>query len=142
MCLCLQEASEDEEDQKRTEEDEVFAEDYLLRVRPVLMTFVCMFLFACPHFLLPVQVCEAVQVRPGALEQLLQVFDCCSSSAERLYGGLSRVLHPWPQLLRDFAAFLNRGQARCCGLVRDVTLTSLHIAAPCRPSLFFCLFCS
>ncbi|XP_077937206.1 GON-4-like protein isoform X2 [Gasterosteus aculeatus] len=96
--LLLQEASEDEEDQKRTEEDEVFAEDYLLRV------------------------CEAVQVRPGALEQLLQVFDCCSSSAERLYGGLSRVLHPWPQLLRDFAAFLNRGQARCCGLLTEQRL--------------------
>ncbi|XP_037330678.2 GON-4-like protein isoform X2 [Pungitius pungitius] len=96
--LLLQEASEDEEDQKRTEEDEVFAEDYLLRV------------------------CEAVQACPGVLEQLLQVFDCCSSSAERLFGGLSRVLHPWPQLLRDFAAFLNRRQARCCGLLTEQRL--------------------
>jgi len=75
--------------------------------------------------------CDAVQVCPGILEQLLQVLDRCSSSsssssssAERLFGALSRVLRPWPQLLRDFAAFLNRRQARHCGLVGDITVTS------------------
>ncbi|KAM8840181.1 uncharacterized protein AB9W97_001113 isoform 2-T2 [Spinachia spinachia] len=96
--LLLQGASVAEEEQKRTEEDKVFAEDYLLRV------------------------CEAVQVCPGVLEELLQVFERCSSSAERLFSGLSRVLHPWPQLLRDFAAFLNREQARCCGLLTEQRL--------------------
>ncbi len=76
------------------------------------------------------QVCDAVQVCPGVSEQLLQLLDRFSAegppgAAERLYDGLSRVLRPWPQLLRDFAAFLNRGQARRCGLVGDITLTSL-----------------
>eukprot|EP00064_Thunnus_orientalis_P022829 superscaffoldBa00008055_g23049 len=32
---------------------------------------------------------------------------------------LSCVLRPWPQLLRDFAAFLNQAQARRCGLLLE-----------------------
>ncbi len=78
------------------------------------------------------QVCDAVQVSPGVSEQLLQLlvqFSAAgplgaSGALERLYEGLSSVLRPWPQLLRDFAAFLNRRQARRCGLVGDITLTS------------------
>ncbi|XP_068589286.1 GON-4-like protein [Cebidichthys violaceus] len=97
--LLLQEASGDEDDQRQTEDDEVFAEDYLLRV------------------------CEAVQGSPGVLDQLLQVLDqWSSSSAELLFRGLSRVLRPWPQLLRDFAAFLNHRQARRCGLLTEQRL--------------------
>ncbi|XP_075931615.1 GON-4-like protein isoform X3 [Anarhichas minor] len=99
MPLWLLEASGDEDDQRQTEDDEVFAEDYLLRV------------------------CEAVQVSPGVPDQLLQVLNrWSSSSAELLFGGLSRVLRPWPQLLRDFAAFLNRQQARRCGLLTEQRL--------------------
>ncbi|XP_056264805.1 GON-4-like protein [Pseudoliparis swirei] len=97
--------NDDEEAPHRTEDEEAFAEDYLLRM------------------------CDAVQVCPGILEQLLQVLDRCSSSsssssssAERLFGALSRVLRPWPQLLRDFAAFLNRRQARHCGLLTEQRL--------------------
>lgn len=72
------------------------------------------------------QVCDAVQVRPGLPEQLLQVLDEFSAAggAEVLYDRLSRVLQQWPQLLRDFAAFLTPGQASRCGLVGDVIMTS------------------
>lgn len=77
------------------------------------------------------QVCDAVQGSQGLSEQLLQVLDQFSAagplgSPKALYDGLSCVLQPWPQLLRDFAAFLNQGQARRCGLVGNVTLTSRH----------------
>lgn len=80
------------------------------------------------------QVCDAVQVSPDLSEQLLQVLDQFSAAGpleasgapEVLYARLSCVLRPWPQLLRDFAAFLSPGQARRCGLVRDITLTSLR----------------
>lgn len=94
------------------------------------MFTVCLLL--CLYFLFPVQVCDAVQVSPGLSEQLLQVLDQFSAAGplgasgapEVLYNRLSRVLRPWPQLLRDFAAFLSPGQARRCGLVCDITLTS------------------
>uniref|UniRef100_A0A8P4KBN2 Si:dkey-27c15.3 n=1 Tax=Dicentrarchus labrax TaxID=13489 RepID=A0A8P4KBN2_DICLA len=79
------------------------------------------------YFLSPVQVCDAVQVCQGLSEQLLQVLDQFSAvgpsgAPELLYNGLRRVLRPWPQLLRDYAAFLNRGQARRCGLVLEQQL--------------------
>ncbi|XP_070840603.1 GON-4-like protein [Chaetodon trifascialis] len=94
-------SEEEDEDAQRKAEDELFAQDYLLRV------------------------CDAVQVSPGLSEQLLQVLDQFSAAGplgpsgapEALYSRLSCVLRPWPQLLRDFAAFLNRGQARRCGLL-------------------------
>lgn len=80
------------------------------------------------------QVCNAVQLSPGVPEQLLQVLDQFSAAGpqeasgalELLYKGLRRVLRPWPQLLRDFAAFLTPGQARRCGLVRVSMVTSLQ----------------
>lgn len=83
----------------------------------------------CLYFLCGVQVCDAVQVCPGLPEQLLQVLDQFSAGGplgapEALYDRLSRVLRPWPQLLRDFAAFLTPAQARRCGLVGDIILTS------------------
>ncbi|XP_070778322.1 GON-4-like protein [Enoplosus armatus] len=100
------EEEEEEEDDQRESEEEVFAQDYLLRV------------------------CDAVQVSPGLSEQLLQVLDQFSAAGplgasgapEVLYDRLSCVLRPWPQLLRDFAAFLSRGQARRCGLLLEQQL--------------------
>ncbi|XP_032365041.1 GON-4-like protein [Etheostoma spectabile] len=72
------------------------------------------------------RVCDAVQVSPGVSEELLQILDQVSldqvsgsAAAERLYAALRRLLQPWPQLLRDFAAFLNRQQARRCGLLTE-----------------------
>uniref|UniRef100_A0A8C7X223 Uncharacterized protein n=1 Tax=Oryzias sinensis TaxID=183150 RepID=A0A8C7X223_9TELE len=93
------EETEDDDD-LRESEDLVFAQDYLHRV------------------------CEAVQGCSSLAEQLLQVLDEFSAAGalEVLYGRLSRVLQPWPQLLKDFAAFLNHKQARKCGLVAAITL--------------------
>ncbi|XP_047186051.1 GON-4-like protein isoform X2 [Scophthalmus maximus] len=99
------EEEEDEGDERRSE-DEAFAQDYLHRV------------------------CEVVQVCPSRSKQLLQELNHFSSAGpleasgapERLYDGLICVLRPWPQLLRDFAAFLNRDQARCCGLLLEQQL--------------------
>lgn len=78
----------------------------------------------CNIFLSFGQVCEAVQGCSSLAEQLLQVLDEFSAAGalEVLYGRLSRVLQPWPQLLKDFAAFLNHKQARKCGLVAAITL--------------------
>lgn len=77
-----------------------------------------------------------LQASPGVSEQLLALLDQFSAAGplgaggagwapERLYHRLSGLLRPWPQLLRDFAAFLNGEQARRCGLVSDITVTSL-----------------
>uniref|UniRef100_A0A665TW53 Myb-like domain-containing protein n=1 Tax=Echeneis naucrates TaxID=173247 RepID=A0A665TW53_ECHNA len=96
------EEEEDEDDQTEVD-DMMFAQDYLHRV------------------------CEAVQVCPGLSEQVLQMLDQFSSvgspgtweGLDVLYDGLSSVLQPWPQLIRDFAGFLNRGQAHRCGLLLE-----------------------
>ncbi|XP_063754767.1 GON-4-like protein [Eleginops maclovinus] len=73
---------------------------------------------------LPVQVCDALQASPPLCERLLQVLDGFSppSSAVCLYGELRGVLGAWPQLLRDFAAFLSQSQARSCGLLVEQQL--------------------
>ncbi|XP_049891374.1 GON-4-like protein [Epinephelus moara] len=98
LWLLEEESSEDDEGQRKCE-DEAFAQDYLLRV------------------------CDAVQVSPGVSEQLLQLLDRSSAAAaEVLYNGLKCVLRPWPQLTRDFAAFLSRGQAHRCGLLEEQQL--------------------
>ncbi|KAM7373710.1 hypothetical protein PAMP_008544 [Pampus punctatissimus] len=88
---------DDDDDDQRGSEDAAFAQDYLLRV------------------------CDAVQVCPGRAEQLLQLLEEFSATGapEGLYDSLSCVLRPWPQLLRDFAAFLNQAQARRCGLLLE-----------------------
>ncbi|KAK2830975.1 hypothetical protein Q5P01_018906 [Channa striata] len=93
----------DGEDEQRESEDVAFAKDYLLRV------------------------CDTVQVCPSLCEQLLQVLDQFSAAGplgdpERLYNSLSCMLQPWPQLLRDFAAFLNQRQASRCGLLLEQQL--------------------
>nr|XP_015828912.2 GON-4-like protein isoform X1 [Nothobranchius furzeri]XP_015828914.2 GON-4-like protein isoform X1 [Nothobranchius furzeri]XP_015828915.2 GON-4-like protein isoform X1 [Nothobranchius furzeri]XP_015828916.2 GON-4-like protein isoform X1 [Nothobranchius furzeri] len=97
---------DDDEDYQRESEDMVFAQDYLQRV------------------------CEVVQYHPGLSEQLLQVLDELSAvgpsvalgTVEVLYNRLSCVLQSWPQLLKDFAAFLNHKQARRCGLLLEQQL--------------------
>lgn len=81
------------------------------------------------NFLFPVQVCDAVQAAPGGAELLLHVLDQFSVAGASegpggpvaLFSRLSGVLGPWPQLLRDFAAFLSPAQARRCGLVGPQT---------------------
>ncbi|XP_070701971.1 GON-4-like protein [Pempheris klunzingeri] len=98
-----QEEEEGDEEQPWRPDEEEEAEHYLLRV------------------------CDAVQVNPGLPEDLLGVLDRFSAQGPRgtpelLYGDLSRLLQPWPQLLRDFAAFLSRGQARRCGLLLEQQL--------------------
>ncbi|MEQ2180468.1 hypothetical protein GOODEAATRI_001519 [Goodea atripinnis] len=70
-------------------------------------------------------VCEAVQAQPGLSKQLLQVLDEFaavgpSGAPEVLFSRLACLLRPWPQLLKDFAAFLNGRQARRCGLVSSL----------------------
>ncbi|XP_040928747.2 GON-4-like protein [Betta splendens] len=95
--------TEDDDDEKREAEDVAFAQDYLHRV------------------------CDAVQGSPGCSEQLLQVLNQFSAAGplgalELLYDGLRCVLQPWPQLLRDFAAFLNQDQASRCGLLLEQQL--------------------
>uniref|UniRef100_A0A1A7XBV9 Gon-4-like (C.elegans) n=1 Tax=Iconisemion striatum TaxID=60296 RepID=A0A1A7XBV9_9TELE len=99
------EETDDDDDQEESE-DVVFAQDYLQRV------------------------CEVVQLHPGLPEQLLQVLDELSAvgpsvalgTFEVLYNRLSCVLQSWPQLLKDFAAFLNHKQARRCGLLLEQQL--------------------
>lgn len=94
----------------------------------------------------PVQVCEAVKECSGLSKQLLQILDEFSAAGpseasgtlEVLYKRLSSVLEPWPQLLKDFAAFLNRRQARTCGLVGDVTLTQRELPRVANLNLLFC----
>lgn len=92
-------SEESDEDDQRESEDVLFAHDYLYRVY------------------------EAVQMYPGLWEELMCVLDEFSTAAvDVLYDRISSVLRPWPQLLRDFAAFLNRRQARRCGLLLEQQL--------------------
>lgn len=97
----------------------LFAQDYLNRVKPLTL-FQLLTEKHVLDFLFPVQVCETLQVCPDRLDQLLRALEEFSGRAEVLYDRLSQVLESWPQLLRDFAAFLNLTQARHCGLVSGV----------------------
>uniref|UniRef100_A0AAQ5ZAT9 Uncharacterized protein n=1 Tax=Amphiprion ocellaris TaxID=80972 RepID=A0AAQ5ZAT9_AMPOC len=67
------------------------------------------------------------RVSTGLPEQLLQVLDEFSAAGPQeapdvLYSKLSSILQPWPQLLRDFAAFLNCRQAQRCSLLLEQQL--------------------
>ncbi|XP_029918856.1 GON-4-like protein isoform X2 [Myripristis murdjan] len=91
-----------DEGSHREVEDLAFAQDYLHRV------------------------CDAVQVSPSRAVWLLQVLERFSVGGAwrgrglaSLFGELSGVLQPWPQLLRDFAAFLSAEQAELCGLLAE-----------------------
>ncbi|KAM4630069.1 uncharacterized protein gon4la [Polymixia lowei] len=104
---------EDDEDSQREMEDLVFAQDYLHRV------------------------CEAVQGVPGRAQWFLEVMEEFEEVVEEVrqdrqtdrqaspvdvYNRLSRVLQPWPQLLKDLAAFLTETQAQHCGLLAEQRL--------------------
>lgn len=70
----------------------------------------------------PAQVREALRHAPGKYEDFLQVIYEFESSPQRqtavdLYRSLQILLQDWPQLLKDFAAFLLPEQALACGLV-------------------------
>ncbi|XP_062865780.1 GON-4-like protein isoform X2 [Trichomycterus rosablanca] len=70
------------------------------------------------------KVCEAVQVEPGKVEEFLNVLyeferDSEGRTAVELYARLKPVLSDWPELLRDFAAFLHPEQAQECGLLAE-----------------------
>uniref|UniRef100_A0A2K5ZTA3 Gon-4 like n=1 Tax=Mandrillus leucophaeus TaxID=9568 RepID=A0A2K5ZTA3_MANLE len=86
-----------ERDPLREQKDLAFAQAYLTRVR------------------------EALQHIPGKYEDFLQVIYEFESSTQRqtavdLYKSLQILLQDWPQLLKDFAAFLLPEQALACGL--------------------------
>ncbi|XP_051054673.1 GON-4-like protein isoform X24 [Phodopus roborovskii] len=87
-------------DPLREQKDLAFAQAYLTRVR------------------------EALQHVPGKYEDFLQVIYEFESSTQRhtavdLYKSLQTVLQDWPQLLKDFAAFLLPEQALSCGLFEE-----------------------
>ncbi|CAO2598787.1 GON-4-like protein [Lemmus lemmus] len=87
-------------DPLREQKDLAFAQAYLTRVR------------------------EALQHVPGKYEDFLQVIYEFESSTQRqtavdLYKSLQTLLQDWPQLLKDFAAFLLPEQALSCGLFEE-----------------------
>lgn len=87
-------------DPLREQKDLAFAQAYLTRVR------------------------EALQHVPGKYEDFLQVIYEFESSTQRqtavdLYKSLQALLQDWPQLLKDFAAFLLPEQALSCGLFEE-----------------------
>ncbi|XP_055481667.1 GON-4-like protein isoform X4 [Psammomys obesus] len=87
-------------DPLREQKDLAFAQAYLTRVR------------------------EALQHIPGKYEDFLQVIYEFESSTQRqtavdLYKSLQSLLQDWPQLLKDFAAFLLPEQALSCGLFEE-----------------------
>ncbi|XP_032701038.1 GON-4-like protein isoform X5 [Lontra canadensis] len=89
-----------ERDPLREQKDLAFAQAYLTRVR------------------------EALQHVPGKYEDFLQVIHEFESGTQRqtavgLYRSLQVLLQDWPQLLRDFAAFLLPEQALACGLFEE-----------------------
>ncbi|KAF6074554.1 hypothetical protein HJG60_005749 [Phyllostomus discolor] len=89
-----------ERDPLREQKDLAFAQAYLTRVR------------------------EALQHIPGKYEDFLQVIYEFESSTQRqtavdLYKSLRILLQDWPQLLKDFAAFLLPEQALACGLFEE-----------------------
>ncbi|KAL9823229.1 LOW QUALITY PROTEIN: GON-4-like protein [Geothlypis trichas] len=89
-----------ERDPLREQKDLAFAQAYLSRVR------------------------ETLQHIPGKYEDFLRVIYEFEISADKrtavdLYCTLQKLLHDWPQLLTDFAAFLLPEQALECGLFEE-----------------------
>ncbi|MEE6509807.1 hypothetical protein FKM82_028033 [Ascaphus truei] len=87
-------------DPLREQKDMAFAQAYLNRVR------------------------EALQHVPGKYEQFLHMIYQFETSGHKrtavdLYQSLRGLLHDWPQLLKDFAAFLLPEQALECGLFEE-----------------------
>ncbi|XP_010871993.3 GON-4-like protein isoform X2 [Esox lucius] len=70
------------------------------------------------------RVCNALQEVPGRVQEFLKVFyeferDRDKRSSVGLFMRLKPVLSEWPELLRDFAAFLHSEQAQECGLLPE-----------------------
>uniref|UniRef100_A0AAZ3S3Z1 Myb-like domain-containing protein n=1 Tax=Oncorhynchus tshawytscha TaxID=74940 RepID=A0AAZ3S3Z1_ONCTS len=70
------------------------------------------------------QVCHALQEVPGRVEEFLEVLyefeqDGDGHTSVELFMRLKPVLNEWPELLRDFAAFLHPEQAQECGLLSE-----------------------
>ncbi|KAJ8000198.1 hypothetical protein DPEC_G00202350 [Dallia pectoralis] len=70
------------------------------------------------------RVCVALQEVPGRVEEFLEVLyeferDGDKRTSAELFGRLKPVLGEWPELLRDFAAFLHFEQAQECGLLAE-----------------------
>ncbi|XP_066062812.1 GON-4-like protein isoform X2 [Chamaea fasciata] len=89
-----------ERDPLREQKDLAFAQAYLTRVR------------------------ETLQHIPGKYEDFLRVIyefeiNTDKRTAVDLYATLQKLLHDWPQLLTDFAAFLLPEQALECGLFEE-----------------------
>ncbi|XP_028609186.1 GON-4-like protein isoform X3 [Grammomys surdaster] len=87
-------------DPLREQKDLAFAQAYLTRVR------------------------EALQHVPGKYEDFLQIIYEFESSTQMhsavdLFRNLQTLLRDWPQLLKDFAAFLLPEQALSCGLFEE-----------------------
>lgn len=92
------------------------------------------------HGGLSVQVREALQHIPGKYEDFLQVIYEFESSPQRqtavdLYKSLRALLQDWPQLLKDFAAFLLPEQALACGLVSRWARTALRFLGQSKTGL-------
>ncbi|XP_069506054.1 GON-4-like protein isoform X2 [Ambystoma mexicanum] len=89
-----------QKDPQRDQKDQAFAEAYLSRVR------------------------EALQHKQGKYEAFLRIiydFETSKSqgTAVELYSSLHDLLYDYPQLLKDFAAFLLPDQALECGLFEE-----------------------
>eukprot|EP00063_Salmo_salar_P022246 XP_013997081.1 PREDICTED: GON-4-like protein [Salmo salar] len=70
------------------------------------------------------RVCHALQEVPGRVEEFLEVLyefeqDGDEHTSVELFTRLKPVLNEWPELLRDFAAFLHPEQAQECGLLSE-----------------------
>ncbi|XP_036418539.1 GON-4-like protein isoform X2 [Colossoma macropomum] len=68
--------------------------------------------------------CEVLQTVPGKVEEFLGVLyefeqDPEGRTSVELFMRLKPVLRDWPELLRDFAAFLHPEQAQACGLLAE-----------------------
>ncbi|XP_043858332.1 GON-4-like protein isoform X2 [Dromiciops gliroides] len=89
-----------ERDPLREQKDLAFAQAYLTRV------------------------CEALHHVPSKYEDFLRVIYEFESNTQRqtavdLYNSLQTLFHDWPQLLKNFAAFLLPEQALACGLFEE-----------------------
>lgn len=83
------------------------------------------------------QVREALQHVPGKYEDFLRVIYEFETGADKrtavdLYSTLRKLLHEWPQLLTDFAAFLLPEQALECGLVGRTELNRPVLSKRCK----------
>ncbi|XP_017566892.2 GON-4-like protein isoform X1 [Pygocentrus nattereri] len=68
--------------------------------------------------------CEVLRAVPGKVEEFLGVLyefeqDPEGRTSVELFMRLKPVLRDWPELLRDFAAFLHPEQAQACGLLTE-----------------------